>query len=281
MFGNPCTRLRRIATAAVVAVAALTPSTVASAATAPAATSAASVASDHLVVTNAPDDFVVLKDIAPTIVHDIRYHGHHNFIGRPIVGYREPLCILTRDAAEGLARAQQAALAAGYTLKVYDCFRPQRAVDDFVRWAARPGDQRMKQEFYPRVDKSKLFEDGYIAERSGHSRGSTVDLTLVKLPVTPQRPFIPGEPLVPCYDPNRFPDNSIDMGTGYDCFDTLAHTLDERITGEARQNRLMLKQIMEDAGFVNYEYEWWHYTLANEPYPDTYFDFPVARKAVS
>lgn len=233
--------------------------------------------------TKAPAAFVDLRSVDATILHDIRYDTEHNFIGRPIVGYREPLCILTRPAAEALSRAQSALLANGYTLKVYDCYRPQRAVDDFARWAARPGDQRMKEEFYPRVDKSVLFDQGYIALRSGHSRGSTLDLTLVKLPAQPQPRFIPGEPLVACFAPyeERFPDNTIDMGTGFDCFDTLANTLDPRIQGEQLANRLLLKNALEAQGFVNYAAEWWHYTFQPELFPDTYFDFPVASDSLS
>jgi D-alanyl-D-alanine dipeptidase len=230
----------------------------------------------------APPEFVSLRDVDPTILHDIRYRTRHNFVGRRIRGYRAPLCILTRRAAEGLARVQDAVKPQGYTLKVYDCYRPQRAVDHFVRWARRLRDERMKREFYPRVDKSRLFADGYIAERSGHSRGSTLDLTLVKLPARDQPRWRPRDPLVPCFAPyeRRFPDNTIDMGTGYDCFDTLSHTLDPRIGGEQRANRLLLKTAMEAAGFVNYENEWWHYTLDDEPFPDTYFDFPVSRRAL-
>jgi D-alanyl-D-alanine dipeptidase len=140
----------------------------------------------------------------------------------------------------------------------------------------------MKAEFYPDVDKSQLFEDGYIAAKSGHSRGSTVDLTLVKLPAAPQPVWRPSMGLVPCYAPydERFPDNSIDMGTGYDCFDPLSHTLDPRIEEQAHQNRLMLKSILEAVGFINYANEWWHYTLADEPFPNRYFDFPVSRRAL-
>ena len=149
------------------------------------------------------------------------------------------MCIVTRDTAKALRAAQHAVLRKGYSLKVYDCYRPQRAVDHFVAWAKDLDDERMKAEFYPRVEKDRLFEDGYIAEKSGHSRGSTVDLTLVRLPAMPTRPYRPGEPLFSCFAPKdeRFPDNSIDMGTGYDCFDTLSHTLDPRIKGEQRANR--------------------------------------------
>jgi D-alanyl-D-alanine dipeptidase len=166
---------------------------------------------------------------------------------------------------------------------VYDCYRPQRAVDHFVRWAEDLDDQAMKPEFYPQVDKTRLFDDGYIAEKSGHSRGSTMDLTIVRLPAKPTRPYVPGESLVPCYGPKaeRFPDNSVDMGTGFDCFDTLAHTLDPRVQGVQRANRLLLKSTLEDLGFVNLAEEWWHYTYKPEPHPDTYFDFPVSKKSLT
>lgn len=231
----------------------------------------------------APDDFVDLAEVAPTVLHDIRYRTQHNFVGRPINGYQEPRCLLTEKAADRLAEVQQDVLAKGYTLKVYDCFRPQRAVDDFVRWAQRLEDNRMKAEFYPRVAKSSLFDDGYIAERSGHSRGSTVDLTLVELPAKQQQRWRPGDGLASCYAPvgERYPDNSIDMGTGYDCFDTMSHTADPRITERQRENRTLLLEAMESHGFTNYENEWWHYTVTDEPYPDTYFDFPVTRRSLS
>lgn len=230
----------------------------------------------------APADIVDLADVAPDILHDIRYRTKHNFVGQRIDGYREARCLLTRDAARQLAAVQKDVVAQGYTLKVYDCFRPQRAVDHFVRWAERLDDQTMKREFYPRVDKSTLFDDGYIAERSGHSRASTVDLTLVELPAKPQRRWTPRQGLRPCYSPQgvRFRDNSIDMGTGYDCFDTLSHTDDPRTTPEQRANRQRLVSAMARGGFVNYEKEWWHYTLRDEPYPDTYFDFPVSRRSL-
>lgn len=231
---------------------------------------------------SAPAEFVALRDVDPTIIEEIRYYGPHNFVGRRVHGYVEPMCILTRPTAMALHEAQQQLLTQGYTLKVYDCYRPQTAVDDFVRWARRLPDQRMKGEFYPRVDKSRLFADGYIAEHSGHSRGSTVDLTLVKLPPATQRPYVRGEQLVSCYAPRdeRFPDNMVDMGTGFDCFDTLAHTEDPRITGEPRENRMLLKRTLESAGLLNYPLEWWHFTLAHEPFPDTYFDFPVSRHSL-
>lgn len=231
----------------------------------------------------APAGFVALLDVDSTIIQEIRYFTPHNFVGEPIGGYQEPTCILTREAAEGLKRAQDVFVERGYTLKVYDCYRPQRAVDEFVAWGQDLADQRMKAEFYPRVDKADVFSDGYVAERSGHSRGSTVDLTLVKLPAAQTRPYVPGEVLMDCAVPQpiRFPDNTIDMGTGYDCFDPLAHTHDARVHGEQLDNRLLLKNGLEAQGFVNYENEWWHYTFKPEPFADTYFDFPVDRNSLT
>ncbi|MFI5925668.1 M15 family metallopeptidase [Micromonospora sp. NPDC051543] len=226
--------------------------------------------------------FVVLTDVDPRIHVDIRYATAHNFVGRPIAGYREPLCLLTRSAAEALRRVQDAALAGGHSLKVYDCYRPKPAVADFVAWAKRPGEQQTKAEFYPHLAKNRLFADGYIGAPTAHSRGSTMDLTLVDEPAASQPPYRPGQSLVACTAPRsqRFPDNSIDMGTGFDCFDARAHTDDSRITGTARDNRRLLRRLMTDAGFVNYDREWWHYRLRDEPYPDTFFAAPVARSSV-
>lgn len=230
----------------------------------------------------APPEFVALSDVDPSILQEIRYHGPHNFTGRPVPGYAEPMCILTRPAAEALHAAQQRFLAGGYTLKVYDCYRPQRSVDSFVAWAKDLDDTAMKAEFYPNVAKSQLFEQGYIAEQSGHSRGSTVDLSLVELPPAPQREYVPGEPLTPCFAPadRRFPDNMIDMGTGYDCFDPLANADDPRIVGEQRANRDLLADTLGSLGFEGIASEWWHFTLTGEPFPETYFDFPVARESL-
>jgi zinc D-Ala-D-Ala dipeptidase len=230
----------------------------------------------------APSSFVALDEVDATILQDMRYATSYNFVGRRIDGYREPLCIVTRRAAKALRRAQDALREEGYSLKVYDCYRPQRAVDHFVRWSQN-GSRRMKREFYPRVDKNRLFDDGYIARRSGHSRGGTVDLTLVKLPAEPQPVWTRREfGLTPCTapKPERFPDNSVGMGTSYDCFDTRSHTFDERIRGRARRNRLLLKRTMADAGFEYYANEWWHFTLRDERYPNRSFDFPVSRSSL-
>ncbi|MFF1359309.1 M15 family metallopeptidase [Streptomyces sp. NPDC058297] len=231
----------------------------------------------------APPQFVALRDVDPTIIQEIRYITPHDFVGAPVDGYEKPMCILTEPAAKALHKAQAGLLKRGYSLKVYDCFRPQRAVDHFVRWAKDLDDQRMKAEFYPQVDKTRLFSDGYIAEKSGHSRGSTLDLTVVKLPALPTRAYVPGERLAPCYGPKkeRFPDNSVDMGTGFDCFDTLAHTDDPRIQGAQRANRDLLRDALAAQGFVNLPEEWWHFTYKPELFPDTYFDFPVSRRSLS
>ncbi len=231
----------------------------------------------------APKEFVALRDVDPTIIQEMRYITPHNFVGEPIDGYKKPMCILTAPAAKALHKAQRSLLRKGYSLKVYDCYRPQRAVDQFVRWAKDLDDERMKAEFYPHVDKSRLFADGYIAEKSGHSRGSTVDLTVVRLPAPPTRPYVPGEPLAPCYAPRseRFPDNSVDMGTGFDCFDTLSHTDDPRVSGQQRAHRELLRGALSEAGFVNLPEEWWHFTHKPELFPDTYFDFPVSRRSLT
>jgi D-alanyl-D-alanine dipeptidase len=225
----------------------------------------------------APSSFVALDDVDPTILQDMRYATKYNFVGRRIDGYREPVCILTRRAARALKRAQSELEPKGYTLKVYDCYRPQRAVDHFARWAENDS-RTMKREFYPRVSKHRLFDLGYIAHRSGHSRGSTVDLTLVRRPAPPQPTWSRREfGLVSCTAARRrrFPDNSIPMGTSYDCFDVRAHTLNSR--GRVRRNRLLLERTMEAAGFEGYAKEWWHFTLRDERHPDRYFDFPVER----
>ena len=217
--------------------------------------------------------FVPLADVDATILQDMRYATKYNFVGRRIDGYRDPACILHRRAAKALRRAQNRVNEQGYTLKVYDCYRPQRAVDHFVRWSQN-GNERMKREFYPRVDKARVFDLGYIARRSGHSRGSTVDLTLVKLPAKEQPRWSRKKfGLVSCTAPRRrrYPDNSVNMGTSYDCFDTRSHTF----SGRARDNRLLLRRTMDRAGFAPYDNEWWHFTLRNERYPDRYFDFPV------
>ncbi len=224
-----------------------------------------------------PDNFVDIKTVIPEVQLDIRYFGPHNFLGEKVDGYLSPKCLLTKEAAMALFNVQKDLEKFSLTLKIYDCYRPQNAVNHFVRWAKDIDDTKTRKEFYPTVNKRNLFKDGYIADKSSHSRGSTVDLTIVPLPVGPQEKYNPGQELHECYLPQdkRFGDNSIDMGTGFDCFHELSHTENKNITPQQRINRMLLKTLMEKHGFKNYDLEWWHYTLKNEPYPDTYFNFPI------
>jgi len=224
-----------------------------------------------------PAGFVDIKDVIPDIQLDIRYFTCHNFVGEKIEGYNASKCILTKEAAAALAKVQQELGRFSLGIKIYDCYRPQRAVNHFVRWAQEITDTKTKEEFYPDIDKRTLFRDGYIDDKSGHSRGSTIDLTIVPFPVPPQQGYWPGQKLSRCYLPQgeRFGDNSMDMGTGFDCFHERSHTENKSIAPQQRSNRLLLKSLMTKHGFRNFDQEWWHYTLNNEPYPDTYFDFLI------
>lgn len=224
-----------------------------------------------------PDGFVDLKSIIPTIELELRYFNSHNFIGQKIEGYEQPRCLLSRKAAEALRKVQEELLPFSLSLKIYDAYRPQSAVDHFVSWAKDLSDTLMKKEFYPRVEKKYLFKEGYISAKSGHSRGSTVDLTIVPLPLPDQELYQSGDSLCECFKPlsERFKDNSLDMGSGYDCFDPVSHTVNTDLNHHQRVNRLLLKTIMGKYGFRGSTKEWWHFTLKNEPYPDTYFNFPI------
>lgn len=224
-----------------------------------------------------PGNFVDIREVIPSVVLDIRYHGPHNFVGTRVDGYHQPLCLVTREAAEALKKVQTELQQFSLSLKIYDCYRPQRAVDHFVRWARDIEDTKTKKEFYPTVDKRKLFRDNYISDKSSHTRGSTADITIVPVPTPVQKKYIQGQPLQACFLPagKRFKDNSIDMGTGFDCFHELSHPGNQKIGLQQRTNRLLLKTLMDKYGFNNYAEEWWHFTLRNEPYPDTYFNFPV------
>ncbi|MFI9403395.1 M15 family metallopeptidase [Nocardia sp. NPDC052316] len=221
--------------------------------------------------------FVSVTDVEPTILVDARYFGEHNFLGTRVTGYEAPRCLLTKQAAAALAEVQRELQPMNLSLKTYDCYRPQRAVDHFVAWAKDLGDVKMKKEFYPAVDKANLFRDGYIAEKSGHSRGSTVDLAIVALPAADPEPYRDGDPLRECFLPTeqRFRDNILDFGTGYDCFDPAAHTANPAVGGTQRAVRALLAELMEEHGFTNLAEEWWHFTLKDEPFPKTFFDFPV------
>jgi len=200
-----------------------------------------------------PDGFVYISDVIPSAFLEIRYFSDDNFVGAVIDGYEAPKAILTEEAAEALRQAADALFEQGYYIKIFDAYRPQRAVDHFVRWSKDIEDTKMKEKYYPDLDKAVLFELGYIAENSSHSRGSTVDLTLVDAST--------GEEL--------------DMGSGFDFFGDISNHGTELITEDQEKNRNILRDAMVEAGFEIYPEEWWHYTLKDEPYPDTYFDFPV------
>ncbi|MDY0084123.1 MAG: M15 family metallopeptidase [Ignavibacteriaceae bacterium] len=225
---------------------------------------------------NIPDSFVEIREVIPDIVLDLRYAANHNFLGVPVNGYNAEKCFITKAAADSLLKVQNELKQFNLSLKVYDAYRPQRAVDHFVRWAEDLSDTLTKKEFYSTLDKDRLFIDGYIAKKSGHSRGSTIDLTIVPIPL-PYQPVFDIENQCECFKSyeERFKDNSIDMGTGFDCFHQLSHTLNKDITAQQKANRLLLKTLMEKYGFKNLAEEWWHFTLKNEPFPTTYFDFEI------
>ena len=197
--------------------------------------------------------FVDASAVVPNLVVDMRYFGTDNFVGRRIDGYVKPICLLTRQAADALARVARELEPRGLALKVFDCYRPVRAVKHFVRWARDLADVARKAEHYPDVDKRNLFRDGYIASHSGHSRGSTVDLTLVR----------------------RADGVELDMGTPFDFFGPHAAPADRSVSRDAKTNRMVLADAMRRGGFRPYVKEWWHFTLRGEPFPSTYFDFVV------
>src|SRR6516162_5878180 len=190
--------------------------------------------------------------VVPGLVVDMRYAGSHNFVGRPIDGYQAPHCLLTPPAATALAEVAHDVASRGLVIKLFDCYRPARAVANFVRWAHDLSDQKEKAEFYPNVDKRVLFRNGYIATHSGHSRGSTADLTLARADGT-----------------------ELDMGTPFDFFSPRSWTAASSVTAEQHANRMRLAAAMQRRGFRGYPKEWWHFTLRNEPFPGMYFDVPV------
>ena len=197
--------------------------------------------------------FVSVSDVIPDALLDVRYYTTYNFVGERIDGYEQPVVLMTKEAAASLALVNRDMRAQGLRLVIYDAYRPQRAVDHFVRWAEDVSDTRMKAIFYPEVDKADLFERGFIAKRSGHSRGSTVDLTLL----------------------DEKSGMLLDMGGPFDFFGELSHPDFAGVTTEQHANRMLLRDAMVTHGFRTLSTEWWHFTLVNEPYPDAYFDFPV------
>ena len=197
--------------------------------------------------------FVSLTEAVPDAILEIRYFSTYNFVGTRIDGYLAPTALMTREAADSLRAVSDDVKKLGYRLKIYDAYRPQRAVDHFVRWAADATDTTMRRYFYPEVDKSRLFAEGYIAEKSGHTRGSTVDLTLFDMTAGKE----------------------VDMGGTFDWFGIRSHPDYKEITPEQFANRMILREAMLRHGFKPLDEEWWHFTLRNEPFPDTYFTFPV------
>jgi D-alanyl-D-alanine dipeptidase len=201
-----------------------------------------------------PDGFVYVDEVIPDVQVDLRYAGSHNFVGRPVIGYISTRPVLTRQAAQALSGVQADLRPFGLQVKIFDAYRPQQAVDDFVAWSKDTTDVRTKAEFYPHLDKAVLFPQGYIAEKSSHSRGSTLDLTIAQQ----QPPFV-----------------ELDMGTPFDYFGPESWPDFAGVTVQQRANRLLLQTLMVKHGFNPYQQEWWHFTYRNEPFPETYFNFPV------
>ena len=208
---------------------------------------------DGVKLSNDSSDFVMISDVVPDAILEIRYYSTYNFVGDRIDGYEEPLAFLTKEAAAALKEVSDDLKAQGYRLKIFDAYRPQKAVTHFMNWALDKNDTRMKQYFYPELEKDVLFPQGYIAEHSGHSRGSTVDLTLFDMKT----------------------EKEVDMGGTFDYFGELSHPDYKGITDEQYKNRMILREAMLRHGFKPLVEEWWHFTLKDEPYPDTYFTFPV------
>lgn len=207
-------------------------------------------------VTMDPAGFVLLSDYVPNIIQEIRYFSTYNFIGERIDGYEEPCAILTVEAARALKAVSNELFVQGYRLKVFDAYRPACAVKQFVLWGIEDQDIRMKPYFYPDLQKQDLFAEGYIAKLSSHSRGSTIDLTLLDMKTGKE----------------------VDMGSPFDLFSEKSHPDYKGITDEQYENRMLLQHVMVRNGFVPIDCEWWHFTLKNEPYPDTYFGFPVSSR---
>ena len=226
-----------------------------------------------------PPGFVYLRDVAPSIVQEIRYATPDNFTAHPLPGYQAGECVLRRDAAEALARVERDLAAEHLSLKTYDCYRPTRAVAAFWRWSQARNHAGNKR-FYPHVPKRELFARGYIATHSRHSAGTAVDLTLIALPARQAAPYDPHARYGPCTAPapQRAPDNSIDMGTGFDCLDRKSYTNSRAVTPAQHRRRMLLKAAMTARGFHNYFREWWHYEYGR---PRGYYDFAITPRSAS
>ncbi len=204
-------------------------------------------------VTMDPSGFVVLADFVPGVIQEIRYYTTYNFIGDRIDGYEQPCALITKEAARALKSAANELFVQGYRLKIFDAYRPACAVKHFVLWGIEDTDIRMKPYFYPDLQKQELFVKGYIASLSSHSRGSTIDLTLLDMQTGKE----------------------VDMGSPFDFFSEVSHPDSREVTPQQYANRMLLQGVMMRSGFKPYDCEWWHFTLEDEPYPDTYFEFPV------
>ena len=201
-----------------------------------------------------PSGFVLISDYVPGVIQEIRYHSTYNFVGERIDGYEEPVALITIEAARALKSVANEMNVQGYRLKVFDAYRPLCAVKHFVLWGIEDQDIRMKPYFYPDLQKQELFSGGYIASRSSHTRGSTVDLTLLDMATGKE----------------------LDMGSHFDLFSGISHPDSRQVTDEQYANRMTLRSVMVRNGFEPIDCEWWHFTLKEEPYPDTYFEFPVS-----
>ena len=223
-----------------------------------------------------PPGFVYLRDVDPTLEQDMRYAGYDNFVGRPLPGYDAAECILRREAAAALKQVQADLKASNLKFKVYDCYRPTRAVRAMAQWASDGRGNGPTKRYYPKLQKQNLFALGYIASRSEHSAGTTVDLSMVEIGHPPVAPFDRNASYGPCTGPaaQRSPDDSLDMGTGYDCFDVASHTASTAITPEQRRWRDQLVGAMGKRGFRNYHREWWHFTYRGAGAGGQY-DFPI------
>ena len=221
-------------------------------------TNDSSVTSDALNISNDSSGFVLLSDAVPDAILEIRYYSTYNFVGKRIAGYEEPIALITKEAATKLKEVSDELIEKGYRLKIYDAYRPQMAVNNFVDWAKDLNDTKMKKYFYPNLDKEVLFPQMYIMEYSGHTRGSTVDLTL--------------------FDMNT--EKEVDMGGTFDYFGKESHPDYKGITDEQYNNRMILRDAMLSHGFKPLETEWWHFTLEDEPYKDIYFNFPISKSSL-
>jgi zinc D-Ala-D-Ala dipeptidase len=235
----------------------------------------AAIAASGVFAETLPGDFVHLREVDPTIQQDIRYASANNFIGRPFAGYEAGECIVKRVVADALMRAQRDLASRRLSLKMFDCYRPVRAVHDVVLWSQDGQETQAQRNYNPKLNKADLFRLGYIAEHSGHSTGAAVDLTLVDLSAPKGPAFIPGKLYADCTADVRLraPERSVDMGTGYDCSDSKAYTAASAITPEQRRWRQALVAAMAKQGFVNYLKEWWHFSLPGAG--GEAFDFPV------